>query len=394
MPQKFMNRRLIIIVLDSVGIGAAPDAAKYGDSGAHTLGHISEACRPLHLPNLEKAGLGHIAGVKNIQKTDAPTACYARLLPRSAGKDTTTGHWEIAGMQLQEPFPTYPDGFPGDLVAAFEKLIGRKTLGNKAASGTEIINELGEQHVQTGSPIIYTSADSVFQIAAHEAVIPPDVLYEMCQKARKLLKPPHAVARVIARPFAGQAGNWQRTARRKDYSLTPDGTTLLDLVFNAGLEVRGVGKISDIFAGRSITSNIKTNDNLAGIKETIRQLKASFSGLLFTNLVDFDMLYGHRNDVSGYARALQEFDSWLPQITECLKSGDLLMITADHGCDPTFPGTDHTREAAPLLATGIQFKKGVDMGTRNSFSDIAATGTQWLGLPQTTCGSSFLKDIT
>ena len=387
------KKRFILIVLDSVGIGAAPDAHAYGDNGADTLGNIAAALPDFALPNLTKAGLGNIAGVSGFAKEEYFTGSVARLTPKSAGKDTTTGHWEIAGLRLEKPFPTYPDGFPDEVIKPFELAIGRKTLGNFAASGTDIIDQLGDQHMRTGFPIVYTSADSVFQIAAHEAVIAPDDLYDMCIKARDILKPPHAVGRVIARPFTGKPGHFQRTSRRRDFSLQPPDYTLLDLAARAGYEVRAVGKIKDIFAGKSITWSEKTNNNEQGIAITREQLQTSFTGLLLVNLVDFDMLYGHRNDVSGYAEALKVFDESLPHLIDQLKADDLMIITADHGCDPTFPGSDHTREAVPMIALGPGIASSINLETRTGFSDIAATAAAWLNLEKPPYGSSFLEEI-
>lgn len=375
-----MQKRVILIVLDSVGIGAAQDAADYGDSGANTLGHLADHCPQLKLPNLESLGLGLLEGLGRFSIPESVTGDVARLEPLAAGKDTTTGHWEITGCILREPFPTYPAGFPNDLIHRFESLIGRRTLGNCVASGTEIIQRLGQQHVETGWPIVYTSADSVFQIAAHEAVIPPEQLYTICRQARELLVPPHAVGRVIARPFTGQAPDWQRTSRRRDFSLAPICPTLLDQVTEAGRQVLAVGKISDIFAGRGISQSWKTENNQAGIEQTIELMSTRFSGLLIVNLVDFDMLYGHRNDRDGYAGAMMDFDRQLPRLVERTGPEDLLMITADHGCDPTFPGSDHTREAVPLIMYSPAKTTGRNLGTRQGFQHIAATAAKWLGL--------------
>lgn len=385
-----MDRRLILIVLDSVGIGAAPDAAEYGDSGSNTLGHLAEKSDILQLPNLEQLGLGLIDDLHGFKSVRRLVGSFGRLNPRSAGKDTTTGHWEIAGLILDQPFPTYPDGFPADLINIFESAIGRPVLGNCVASGTEIIQRLGAEHYRTGAPIVYTSADSVFQIAAHEQIIPLPQLYEICRTARDILQPPHGVGRVIARPFNGTMENWQRTANRKDFSLEPSGVTILDHAAQAGLDVRAVGKIRDIYAGRGVSKSFPSKSNAAGIKILAQQLQEDFNGLLMVNLVDFDMLYGHRNDVRGYAQALMAFDRELPDLLAELRPDDLLMITADHGCDPTFPGTDHTRESVPLLVSGPSVRSGVNLHTRDSFSDIAATGAAWLDLPATGAGASFL----
>jgi len=342
-------KRVIIIVLDSAGIGELPDAAEYGDEGSNTLGNIAAAVPGFSLPNLEKLGLGNIDGIVGFKAAEEPLGCFGKMAERSVGKDTTTGHWELAGITLRKPFPVYPEGFPGDLVERFEKAIGTKTLGNYPASGTVIIKELGQQHVKTGYPIIYTSADSVFQIAAHEDVIPVQRLYEICRTAREILTGEHAVGRVIARPFTGSDGNYTRTANRRDFSLEPPEKTLLDHVKEAGLEVKAVGKIDDIFAGRGITQSIHVKDNMEGVDKTIGFIKERFSGLIFANLVDFDMYYGHRNDPDGYARALEEFDGRVPEIIDAMARQDILFITADHGCDPTTVSTDHSREYVPLL---------------------------------------------
>lgn len=386
-------RRAVIIVLDSVGIGNAPDAAAYGDKGAHTLDNIAAALTGFSLPALESIGLGHIAGVNNYKKEADPAGSFGRLLPSSAGKDTTTGHWELAGIILNTPFPTYPDGFPAELISDLEKEIGRKVIGNYAASGTEIIQQLGNEHVKTGFPIVYTSADSVFQIAAHEDIIPPEKLYRICRQARELLKPPHAVGRVIARPFTGSDGTYTRTANRHDFSLEPVADTLLDLAEAAGYETVGIGKIGDIFAGRGLTRSLPTKSNREGIDKLKIALSEDFAGILMVNLVEFDMLYGHRNNVQGYADALREFDTELAGIIDQLNAEDLLFITADHGCDPTFPGTDHTREAVPVLVCGRNIRTGTDIGTRSSFSDLAATAAEYLDLPGNIAGSSFLSQI-
>ena len=386
-------KRSIIIVLDSAGIGELPDACKYGDEGSNTLGNISDRIAGFSLPNMQKLGLGNIDGIKGFEGEKNCFGSFGRMKEMSKGKDTTTGHWEIAGLRLEKAFPVYPDGFPIPVIQRFENAIGRKVLGNYPASGTEIIMKLGDEHVRTGFPIVYTSADSVFQIAAHESVIPVDKLYEMCEIARDILQGEHAVARVIARPFEGESGSYKRTLRRKDFSLKPIGETVLDLAVKKGLEVKAVGKIEDIFAGQGITYAVHTKNNSEGIEKTIQLLEDSFEGIIFTNLVDFDMLYGHRNDVEGYARALKEFDDNLPLIINNLKQDDLLIITADHGCDPTTPGTDHSREYVPLLLYGRKIKTGVNLGTRETFSDVAATVAEYLDIGQTLYGTSFLKHI-
>ncbi|MCR4399350.1 MAG: phosphopentomutase [Syntrophomonadaceae bacterium] len=374
-------KRVTVVVLDSAGIGELPDAAQYGDQGSNTLGNIARCVGGLRLPNLERMGLGRIAPLQGV-RSDLPAAgAFGRMAERSAGKDTTTGHWELMGLVLPRPFPTYPGGFPPELIAEFERRIGRRVLGNTVASGTVIIEELGPQHLATGYPIVYTSADSVFQIAAHEEVIPVEELYRMCEVARELLRGEHAVGRVIARPFTGTPGHFVRTPRRHDYSLAPPSPTLLDLVAQAGLQSVGVGKIYDIFAGRGLTRSVPAAGNREG-QQALRALVAEdFSGLVLANLVDFDMLYGHRNDVEGYARALEDFDAYLPGLLEVMGPGDVLVITADHGCDPTTPSTDHSREYVPLLVYGADVTPGIDLGTRDSFADLASTVADLLGVP-------------
>jgi len=387
-------KRVIIIVLDSAGVGELPDAAEYGDEGSNTLGNIAAAVSGFSLPNLEKLGLGNIDGIVGYKAADEPLGCFGKMAERSAGKDTTTGHWELAGITLRKPFPVYPEGFPEDVVRQFEKETGTKTLGNYPASGTVIINELGHQHVKTGYPIIYTSADSVFQIAAHEDVIPVEKLYELCRTARRILTGEHAVGRVIARPFVGTEGNYTRTANRKDFSLEPPGRTLLDHVKEAGLEVKAVGKIEDIFAGRGITESVHIQDNMDGVDKTIGFIRDEFSGLIFANLVDFDMKFGHRNDAEGYAGALKEFDDRVPEIIDAMKEDDILFITADHGCDPTTASTDHSREYVPLLVYGKQIRRSVDLGIRSTFSDLAQTVAEILGVSGSFDAESFLDRIT
>jgi len=387
-------KRVIIIVLDSAGVGELPDAAEYGDEGSNTLGNIAAAVSGFSLPNLEKLGLGNIDGIVGYKAADEPLGCFGKMAERSAGKDTTTGHWELAGITLRKPFPVYPEGFPEDVVRQFEKETGTKTLGNYPASGTVIINELGHQHVKTGYPIIYTSADSVFQIAAHEDVIPVEKLYELCRTARRILTGEHAVGRVRARPFVGTEGNYTRTANRKDFSLEPPGRTLLDHVKEAGLEVKAVGKIEDIFAGRGITESVHIQDNMDGVDKTIGFIRDEFSGLIFANLVDFDMKFGHRNDAEGYAGALKEFDDRVPEIIDAMKEDDILFITADHGCDPTTASTDHSREYVPLLVYGKQIRRSVDLGIRSTFSDLAQTVAEILGVSGSFDAESFLDRIT
>ena len=389
-------KRAIIIVLDSVGIGELPDAADFGDVGSNTLVNIKKARPQTELKNMAALGLGNIQGedIHLLGKVDAPKGAFGKMGERSIGKDTTTGHWEIAGVVTEKPFPTFTDtGFPKELMDAFEQAIGRKTLGNYAASGTVIIQDLGDEHVKTGSPIVYTSADSVFQIAAHEDVIPVPELYKICETARKLLTGDYGVARVIARPFIGEHGNYTRTKNRKDFSLEPTGTTILDLAKAKGMNVTAIGKIEDIFEHRGMTRTDHTTNNNDGIEKTILYTKEEFEGILFTNLVDTDMIYGHRNDVEGYAGALEYFDSKLPEIMANMKDEDILFITADHGCDPTTPSTDHSREYVPLLVWGKNVKEGIDLGVRKSFTDLGKTISDYLGLDAEFEGDSFLKDI-
>ena len=371
MPLQHPIHRAILLVLDSVGIGNAPDAAHYGDEGAATLPHIAEAVGGLHLPHLETLGLGHLVPIQGVAPHPSPRAAYARLVAEAAGKDTTTGHWELAGLRLDDPFPTFPDGFPEEILAPFREATGRGVLGNYPQSGTTILEELGAEHLETGDWIVYTSGDSVFQIAAHEECIPLDELYAACRTARQLLDP-YQVGRVIARPFLGSpAEGFQRTARRKDFSLAPPRPTVLDHLREAGRKVVGIGKISDIFAHQGIDESRPTGSNDEGITRTLEAMAEISEGLLFTNLVDFDSLYGHRRDPEGYAACLQAFDRRLPELLDALGPHDLLLLTADHGNDPTFSGTDHTREQVPLLAVAPGLE-GVDLGT-GTFSDVAAT---------------------
>lgn len=388
-----MIKRVVMVVLDSVGIGELPDAGLYGDKGSNTIGNISRAVGGLKLPNLEKLGLGNIDNIKGIDSYEGPIGSYGRSLEKSPGKDTTTGHWEIAGLALDKAFPTYPNGFPGDVIQKFEEKINTKTLGNYAASGTVIIQDLGDEHVKTGYPIVYTSADSVFQIAAHEEVIPLERLYEMCQIARDILKEEHAVGRVIARPFTGESGNYKRTPNRRDFSLKPFRKTVLNYITDNGMDVCAVGKIEDIYGGYGITKAVHTKNNMDGIDRTLEYIKEDTSGLIFTNLVDYDMVYGHRNDVEGYANALREFDKRLPEIIESLRDDDVLIITADHGCDPTTSSTDHSREYIPILVYGKQVAKGVNLGTREQYSDIGKTIAELLNIDADIDGVSFANDI-
>lgn len=388
-----MIERVIWIVLDSVGMGEMYDAEKYGDKGCNTLGNVSKFLGGLKVPNMERLGLGNIDQIKGVNKVDNPIGCYARFAEASNGKDTTTGHWEMAGIISEQPFPTYPNGFPKDIVEAFETAIGRKMLGNKPASGTAILDELGEEHMKTGMPIVYTSADSVFQIAAHEEIIPLDELYKMCEIARSILKDEHAVARVIARPFVGQPGSFTRTPNRRDFSLVPTYDTLLDKLKKNNLNVMAVGKIEDIFSGKGITEAIHTKDNMDGIDQTLNYMKENKKGLIFTNLVDFDMKWGHRNDPESYGKGLEAFDERLEDIIKSMKETDILFITADHGCDPTTPGTDHTREYVPFLAYGKMLKENVNLGTRETFSDMGQTIAEIFSTEKIKNGESFLKEI-
>ncbi|HLB49651.1 MAG TPA: phosphopentomutase [Anaerolineales bacterium] len=385
--------QVILVVLDSVGIGDAPDAEAYGDAGSNTIGNIALAVGGLSVPNMAALGLGHLGNFKGIPAVEKSLGAYGRLTEVSAGKDTTTGHWELAGCSSSKAFPTFPNGFPTEFVRAFESRIGCSSLGNHPASGTVIIEQLGAEHVATGKPIIYTSADSVFQIAAHEDVIPLPKLYEMCEIAREMLTGDLAVGRVIARPFIGNPGSFKRTEHRRDFSLYPPHDTILDVVKAAGLMMAGVGKIEDIFAHRGLTISNHTGNNNTGIAATIEFIKTHRPGLTFANLVDFDALYGHRNDVPGYARTLEEFDRRLPEILNVLGDGDVLMMTADHGNDPTTPSTDHSRERVPLLIAGKPVRSGVDIGTRSTFADVAATIAAMLGVPGTGEGAEFASHV-
>lgn len=386
-------QRVIWIVLDSVGIGELPDAADYGDVGRNTLGHISES-RPLKLPNLVSLGLANIAPLKNLQPAGAPLAAFGKGATQSPGKDTTTGHWEMAGVWLDQAFPVYKNGFPAQLIAEFERQIGRKTIGNKPASGTEIIKELGEEHLRTGQPIVYTSGDSVFQIAAHEEVIPIAELYRMCEIARKLLDGRHRVGRVIARPFTGSAGNFVRTSRRHDYAVDPPKPMLLDVLAERRVPVFAVGKIHDIYNGRGVEDYVTTKNNADGMEKLTTAVRERRNGLIFCNLVDFDMLYGHRKDLEGFAKSLEEFDGLLGPFLQRLSSSDLLMITADHGCDPDprWPTTDHSREYVPILGYSPASGAGVNLGVRDTLADMGQTIAETFGgtIPH---GRSFLSEI-
>ena len=385
--------RVVFIVLDSCGIGESHDAAEYGDQGSNTIANIAKAVGGLTVPNLEKLGLGKIHPIQGVANDLDAIGSYGRMAEQSAGKDTTNGHWEMMGVKLDKPLPVYPEGFPRDLMDEFEKRIGRKTIGNKPASGTEIIKELGDEHVRTGYPIIYTSADSVFQIAAHEEVIPLEELYNMCKIARELLVGEHAVGRVIARPFVGASGNYTRTANRHDYS-RDFGRTVLNEMDEKGLTVMGIGKIYDIYGGSGVNDKVGTSNNMDGVDKILEQMGKVEKGLIFANLVDFDALYGHRNDPEGFAQAIRDFDQRLPEILDALREDDLLILTADHGCDPTTSGTDHSREYVPRLVYGKNAKGNVDLGTRDTFADIGATLSENFGVnAPTTLGTSFLKEI-
>jgi len=385
-------KRVIWIVLDSVGVGEMPDAAAYGDAGSDTLGNIVRK-RGLGVPNLCRLGLGNLKPMPQLLKAEHPEGAYGRCTLASPGKDTTTGHWEMAGIHLAKPFPLFPKGFPPAVMDEFEKQTGRAAIGNKAASGTEIIQELAAEHMRTGSPIVYTSADSVFQIAAHEQVIPLPELYRICEIARCILHGPYEVGRVIARPFEGQPGAFTRTANRHDYAVPPPQGMLLDKLAEGSVDVYSVGKIFDVFLGRGIDGHVTTKSNADGMTKTLDAMKHFDKGLIFVNLVDFDQQYGHRNDVEGYARAIEEFDQWLPEFRAVLRSDDLAILTADHGCDPTTPSTDHSREYTPLLVFGPQAKAGVDLGLRGTLSDIGQTVAENYGT-SIEHGTSFLGAIS
>ncbi|MCR4430699.1 MAG: phosphopentomutase [Tepidanaerobacteraceae bacterium] len=391
-----MIEKILLIVLDSVGIGELPDAHDFGDEGSNTLANTAKAVGGLKLPNLGKLGLGNIFPIEGVEPVKNPVGCFGKCAEISRGKDTTTGHWEMMGIISKNPFPTYPNGFPDEVIERFEKAIGKKVIGNVAASGTEIIKKLGMEHMKTGMPIVYTSADSVFQIAAHENIIPVEELYRICQTARNILTGRHAVGRVIARPFIGTSPeNFSRTERRKDFSLPPPRDTVLDKAVEYGFKVIGVGKINDIFSGRGITDYIHTTRNDEGIKVIINYAKKSFKGILFANLGDFDTLYGHRNDVRGYKNALEFFDKNLLEILSNLNSRDLLIITADHGCDPTTKSTDHSREYTPLVvfSKNERFISGKNLGVRKTFADIGATISDIFNLGKLTFGQSFAGEI-
>ncbi len=388
-----MKKRAILIVLDSVGIGALPDAAAYGDVGSHTLGNIYRVRGHLDIPNLYALGLAHIEDSRLPKLDKLPAGSFGRAAEITAAKDTTSGHWELMGVPMATPFRTYPNGFPPQLIIEFENHIGRGTLGNVVASGTQIIQELGDEHVKTGKPIVYTSADSVFQIAAHEQVIPLDELYRICETAREMLTGDNLVGRVIARPFLGSKGVYQRTENRRDYAVPPPQDTVLDGLVNASLKTVGIGKIEDIFDHRGISISDHTHNNKESIQAIIRLMKETDGDFFFANLVDFDMLYGHRNDVEGYAAGLEYFDKQLPFIMEGMGEADILIITADHGCDPTTPSTDHSREYIPVVIAGKPIASGGNIGTRTSFADIGATIYEYLTGANWPIGKSFLKTI-
>lgn len=388
-----MIKRAVLIVLDSVGAGELPDAAEYGDEGSNTLKNIYKHAENFSLPNLEKLGILNIDGFEDLKISDSFEGSVAKCNEKSKGKDTTTGHWEISGLILDKPFPTYPDGFPKNLIEEFEKKVGRKTIGNCTASGTEIIKELGKEHVETGNLIVYTSADSVFQIAAHEEIVPLEELYNICRIARGMLQGEHGVGRVIARPFIGAEGNFTRTGNRKDFSLEPFKDTMLDFVKNNGKEVYAIGKIEDIFVNKGITKSNHTTNNEEGIEATIAAIKEDFEGLIFTNLVDFDMIYGHRNNLQGYAEALMDFDNKLPEIIDNLKSDDVLIITADHGCDPTTESTDHSREYIPLIFYGKNIRKSNNLGILDTYASIGKTVLDILNIENDLEGKSVKNQI-
>lgn len=385
--------RVIWMVIDSVGIGALPDSEKFGDVNVNTLGNIVKTYKDIKIPNMINLGLSNIEGVESLESINNPKGSFGRAKEVSKGKDTTTGHWEMTGVLVETPFKTYENGFPKEIIEEFERKTNRKVIGNKPASGTAILDELGEQQMKTGEVIVYTSADSVFQIAAHEEIIPLDELYRMCEIAREIMMGENAVARIIARPFIGTPGSFERTANRRDYSLSPFEDTVLDNIKNANLDVIGVGKIEDIFNKQGITEAIHTKDNMDGVDQTINYIKKDNKGLIFTNLVDFDSKYGHRRDVEGYKNALEEFDARIPEILENMKDDDILIINSDHGNDPTYKGTDHTREYIPILIYGKNVVNGYNLGTRNSFADIGATVADILNVDSPKNGKSFKNEI-
>lgn len=385
--------RVAVVVLDGVGVGALPDAADFGDEGSDSVGNTARVVGGLALANMGRLGLGNLTGILGVPPVPDTLGAYGRMAEVSPGKDSTIGHWELMGVVSERPLPTYPDGFPRELVQEYERRIGRKTLGNIAISGTVIIDRLGEEHVRTGSPIVYTSADSVFQVAAHQEVIPLDELYRICRIAREMLTGEHAVGRVIARPFVGQPGSFMRTKNRRDFSLEPPERTLLDRLVEVGEDVVGVGKVDDLFARRGLTVCHHTVDNMVAAEKVIELLGGDWQGMILANLIEFDMLFGHRNNPEGYARALEAFDAQLPRIMDAIKPGDILFIVADHGNDPTTPSTDHSREYVPLLVYGGRIKDGVDLGTRESFADLGATIAELLEVGPLPHGTSFVEEI-
>lgn len=386
--------RIHLIVLDSVGIGEAPDAADFDDVGSDTLGHIARECGGLNMPNMAALGLSNIREIEGVPVADKPRAYYTKMQEASNGKDTMTGHWEIMGLYIDTPFRVFPDGFPDELIQRIEEKTGRKVIGNKPASGTEIIEELGEEHVKTGALIIYTSADSVLQIAAHEDIVPLKELYEICEFCREItLEDPYMLGRIIARPFIGEVGSFKRTANRHDYALKPFGRTTMNEMKDAGLEVIALGKISDIFDGEGITKAVRTVSNMDGMDKMVQTLGESFKGLSFLNLVDFDAVYGHRRDPKGYGQALEDYDQRLPEVFEKMTEKDLLIITADHGNDPTYKGTDHTREYVPLLVYSPRFAEGKELPLRKTFADLGATVADNFGVKLPEQGTSFLNDL-
>ncbi|HEX3047865.1 MAG TPA: phosphopentomutase [Bacillota bacterium] len=387
------TKRIFLMVLDSVGVGELPDAATYGDQGSNTVANIAKVLGGLHLPNMEAAGLGKLTDIPGVSST-VEGKLFGKMAERSAGKDTTTGHWEMAGLVLSHPFPVYPQGFPSEIINEFSRKTGHGVLGNKAASGTEIITELGEEHIRTQKLIVYTSADSVFQIAAHEEIVPLEQLYHYCEIAREMLQGKHGVGRVIARPFLGKPGSFYRTPGRKDFSLKPFSDTVLDRFKAAGLTVYGVGKIEDIFSWQGLTDSNHTHNNPETLAFVSELIERDFEGLVFANCVDFDMVYGHRNDPKGYGRALEEFDLWLGQNLPKLREGDILIVTGDHGCDPTTPSTDHSREYTPLLILGPGLPTGINLGIRSTFADIAASLCAWFHLEAWPVGEEFASKIS
>ena len=388
-----MVNRVILVVLDSAGVGEMEDAYLFGDEGSDTIGNISLKFGGINLPNMEKMGLGNINGIKGLKNVINPNGAFGKCKEKSMGKDTVTGHWEISGVVLEKPLKTYPNGFSKEIIEEYEKKIGREIIGNKVASGTEIIESLGEEHVKTGKPIVYTSADSVFQVAAHEDVIPLPELYRICAIAREMLSGDSLVGRVIARPFIGKAGEFKRTSNRRDFAIDPPGKTMLDYIKEKGLSVGAVGKIEDIYNKRGITKALHIKNNMDGVDKTLEYIKENEKGLIFTNLVDFDMLFGHRNDAEGYKDALEAFDKRLPEIINAMNKEDVIIITADHGCDPTTPSTDHSREYIPVLVYGESIKENINIGIRNSFTDIGKSILELLKIENQIPGDSFAEEM-